>query len=221
MVEGAALRARLVGIPYKTDSWVVSAEGRTKLEQVNVVDKGKLRTLKCDYLACGFHLVPNTELASLLGCRIERGFVSVDDFQQTSVENVYCAGEPTGIGGLETSLVEGKIAGLAAAGNASEARYHFRECEKTRKFAGALERAFELRSELRSLAKDETFVCRCEDVPFARLREFDNWRDAKLQTRCGMGACQGRVCGPAAEFLFEWKPAGVRPPIFPVRLENL
>ena len=52
----------------------------------------------------------------LLGCVLDNGFVRVDDWQQTTVRNVYCAGEPTGIGGLELSLVEGQIAGYAAAG---------------------------------------------------------------------------------------------------------
>jgi hypothetical protein len=48
-----------------------------------------------------------------------------------------------------------------------------------------------------------------------------NWRAAKLQTRCGMGACQGRVCGPATQFLFKWNSESVRPPIFPARVESL
>lgn len=221
VVDAAALRARLIAVPYRTDCWVRSAEGTTKLEQINLFDKGKARTLKCDFLACGFHLIPNTELASLLRSRIENGVVEVNEFQQTSVENIFCAGEPTGIGGLEAALVEGTIAGLAAAGKEDEASSHFRERDKTRRFAEALDRAFELRDELRSLANNDTFVCRCEDVTLARLRKFNNWREAKLQTRCGMGACQGRVCGPTTEFLFGWKTSSVRPPIFPVRLENL
>jgi hypothetical protein len=37
-----------------------------------------------------------------------------DEFQQTTVSQIYSAGETTGIGGLELSLVEGEIAGLAA-----------------------------------------------------------------------------------------------------------
>jgi hypothetical protein len=84
-----------------------------------------------------------------------------------------------------------------------------------------LNQAFALRGELKNLADDNTFVCRCEDVTYSRIREFPTWREAKLQTRCGMGACQGRVCGPATEFLFGWDTGAVRPPIFPVKLENL
>ncbi len=84
-----------------------------------------------------------------------------------------------------------------------------------------LETTFKLRDELRRLAAPETFVCRCEDVTYARMAAQSSWRSAKLQTRCGMGPCQGRICGPAAEFLFGWKVDSVRPPIFPARLETL
>ena len=51
------------------------------------------------------------------------------------------------------------------------------------------------------------------------------WRDAKLHTRCGMGPCQGRVCGAATEFLFGWDAAfahpNIRPPVFPARVSSL
>lgn len=222
MIQAAALRAKLVGIPYHTDCWVTEcAKTQSNSLSISVSRYGKTRSIACDYLACGFHLVPNTELASLLNCKIENGFVVVDDLQQTSQPNTYCVGEPTGIGGIEASIVEGKIAGYGATGNEEAARQLFHERDKTRQFTERLSKAFELRSELRSLADDDTFVCRCEDVTFKRLRDFTTWREAKLQTRCGMGACQGRVCGPATEFLFGWKTDSVRPPIFPVKLENL
>jgi hypothetical protein len=84
-----------------------------------------------------------------------------------------------------------------------------------------MKQAFALRSELLTLADADTLVCRCEDVSFARLREHKSWREAKLQTRCGMGPCQGKVCGPATEFLFGWKTDSLRPPLFPVRCASL
>ncbi len=242
LAQGIALRTKLLGVPYLTDCWVTSvaplqrrSTGRVlpgqnparskgitaRLTSVTLLRNGKPRTIDADYLACGFHLVPNTELASLLGCRIENSFVAVDEFQRTSCENIYCAGEPTDIGGVEASLVEGQIAGFAACGNEAEARRHFAEREKTRKFAERLNRAFELRDELKHLADADTMVCRCEDVTYAAIKNFDSRREAKLQTRCGMGACQGRICGAATEFLFGWEVDTPRPPIFPVRMENL
>ncbi len=240
ITQGFALKAKLLGIPFLTDCWVTKAEGTSArgetsnsnvspsltrglphLGSVTLTRKGKTWSVDCDYLAIGFHLVPNTELASLLDCEIKNSFVSVDEFQQTTCENVFCAGEPTGIGGIEASLIEGKIAGFAATGQFDEARKLFRERDKTRRFGEALNSTFALRNELKTLSDSETLVCRCEDVSFERLKTFDSWRTAKLQTRCGMGPCQGRVCGAATEFLFDWTVGAARPPIFPVKLENL
>jgi NAD(P)H-nitrite reductase large subunit len=177
--------------------------------------------VECDYLACGFFLVPDRELPALLGCEAGDAGVSVDAWQRTSRPEIYAAGEVTGIGGLEKSLIEGEIAGLVAAGREDAARRLFGERERAYRFAAALRRAFELRAELKRLASEETIVCRCEDVTYGRLRGFGNTRDAKLQTRCGMGPCQGRVCGAACEFLFGWRDASVRPPVLPVEVGRL
>ena len=96
--------------------------GKTACKAVQISDNHRLREIECDYLACGFHLVPNLELARALGCRVIDGFVDVNELQETSQPGIYTAGEPTGIGGLELSIVEGQIAGYAAAG-----RVRFRE----------------------------------------------------------------------------------------------
>jgi len=215
------LRRRLKDVPYRTGCWVVEAHGEERLGSVTLFRGGKRWNVACDYLACGFHLVPNVELAELLGCALERGCVKVDEYQKTTVADIYSAGESTGIGGLELSLVEGEIAGLTAAGKRDEARKLFPVREKHRKFADLLNRTFALRDELKHLAASQTIVCRCEDVTFERLRSHRSWRSAKLQTRCGMGPCQGRVCGGAVEFLFGWRAESVRPPVLPVRVESI
>jgi hypothetical protein len=89
------------------------------------------------------------------------------------------------------------------------------------RFVETLKDACALDPALRGLASDTTMVCRCEDVTFGAMHAHTNWRDAKLHTRCGMGPCQGRVCGAAAEFLFGWKVEGARPPVFPVLVSSL
>lgn len=219
--QAFTLRRQLSGVPFWPNSWPVSARGHQALETVILSRNGKAHELACDYLACGFHLVPNTELASLLGCRLQNDCVQVDALQQTSIPGVFCAGEPTGIAGLEMALLEGQIAGMAATGRASETRQLMHKRQQAQNFANRLEKAFSLRPELKSVPDGETIVCRCEDVTHARAARHSSWRDAKNQTRCGMGPCQGRVCGPATKFLYDWSPESVRPPIFPVRLENL
>ena len=221
IAQGLQLKKQLAGTPFAANSWPLAAHGDQTLESVAISRSGKTEVIPCDYLACGFHLVPNVELAALLACKISDGYVAVDDFQQTSAKGVFCAGEPTSIGGVEMALVEGQIAGLASVGETGAARQLFGERRKARRFARMLDRTFRLRSELKELPSADTIVCRCEDVSYSRLQEHRSWRAAKLQTRCGMGPCQGRICGPATQFLFDWNPDSVRPPVFPVRVESL
>ncbi len=218
LAEGARYRIKLGGVPYRSRSWVVRADGADRVERVTLTNGRKEWTHQCDWLASGFHLVPNLELPRLMGCRIEHGYVSIDSLQQSSVAGVACIGELTGIGGLDKALIEGQVAGLAGAGREAEARAFAPRLKRMRRFAERLDRAFALRDELRSVSTPGTVVCRCEDVPLGELRECRSWREAKLHTRCGMGPCQGRVCGAATEFLFDWKQTGMRPPVFPAAL---
>jgi NADPH-dependent 2,4-dienoyl-CoA reductase/sulfur reductase-like enzyme len=222
LMQGARYRGKLWKTPYRTGCWVVEAIAGTdgqSLAAVRITDGARIWTEPCDLLACGYHLVPNTQIAELIGCALRGSFVQVDESQRTSLPKVFCAGEPTGIAGLEAALVQGEIAGLAAAGSPTTSLHS--RAAAGRAFGVRMEKAFALRSELASLPRPDTIVCRCEDVPFGALQPRTGWTDAKLQTRCGMGRCQGRVCGPAIEHLLGWKPVSVRQPLSPVPLQAL
>jgi D-hydroxyproline dehydrogenase subunit alpha len=220
--EARQLFRRIRRVPLWTNSWPIAALGAGgRLQALRISKNGIVREIECDYVGCGFHLVPNVELPSSLGCELENGFVRVDDFQRTWAPHIYCAGEPTGIGGLELSLVEGEIAGHAAAGHPETAAPLFARRGRYRRFARALAQACSLRPELKKLSQTDTWICRCEDVSLGRLREHDSWRAAKLHTRCGMGPCQGRICGAALDFLFGWDSGAARAPIFPVTCASL
>ena len=215
------MKRRLLSTRYATGCWPVSAEGEEQLESVTFRNGRQIWRELCDYLACGFGLVPNLELAQLLECEIKDAYVAVDEWQQTSTQGIYCAGEPTGIGGLDLALSSGQIAGYSAAGQTHKAQWHFSDRARALQFMRAMNRTFALREELKALAAADTIVCRCEDVAFGRIKQHHSWRSAKLQTRCGMGPCQGRICGAALDFLLGWKAESVRPPVFPTRLDHL
>jgi NADPH-dependent 2,4-dienoyl-CoA reductase/sulfur reductase-like enzyme len=221
LLQAARYRAALHEGGYRTSCWPVAAEGEEKLTAVRLTDGEAMWSQPCDLLACGFHLVPSTELALVLGCELSDGCVAVDRRQRTSLEDVYCAGEPAGIAGLDAALVQGRIAGLEAANRGEEAKALYKRRDREREFGKGLDRAFALREELRFLARAETIVCRCKDVRYGQLQDRQSWTDAKLQTRCGMGPCQGRICGPAVETLFGWRNMSVRPPLFPVPVSAL
>jgi NADPH-dependent 2,4-dienoyl-CoA reductase/sulfur reductase-like enzyme len=221
IMQGLRYKASTSGVPFHTCSWPVEAKGEDRVTSVTLSIQGSLKEIPCDYLACGFHLVPNIELPSLLGCRIEHGVVVTDELQRTSVPGIFCAGEPTGIGGLEKSLLEGEIAGLSSVGQQDKARKLIAKRQAASGFAHRLAKAFALRPELSTLSVDDTIVCRCEDVTFGALQSHTSWRAAKLHTRCGMGPCQGRICGAATETLFGWNADSVRPPVLPSLISSL
>jgi NADPH-dependent 2,4-dienoyl-CoA reductase/sulfur reductase-like enzyme len=221
LLEGAGYALRFAGIPYRTGAWLMRAHGGERLEKVTILSGLNVFDLEADMLALGYHLVPNTEPAQLLGCELDHGYVRVDELQQTSVKGVYCVGESTGIGGVDKAQVEGRIAGLAVAKKLDEARTLFAARDRQRRFARMLADAFSLREELRHLPEDDTLVCRCEDVPYRELAKCSSWREAKLHTRCGMGPCQGRICGAVGEFLWGWKVPAPRLPLFPVEVATL
>jgi len=221
IIQAIQLKRELAGVRHLTSCWPVAANGDGQLRSVTLRRGPKNWEVACDYLACGFHLLPNTELAVLFGCALHEGVVQVNEFQQTTVPDIYCAGESTGIGGLEVSLIEGRIAGLAATGQQRKARVLFAERRRHQQFADLLNHTFALREELKSLPQPDTIVCRCEDVSYARLQNQPTWRTAKLHTRCGMGPCQGRICGGAVDFLLGWPAESIRPPVFPVKVGSL
>ena len=220
-VQAISLRLRLANLPYDTGWWPVRAEGDQNITTLTLTNGRRDDTIDCDMLGCAFGFVANLELPLLLGCQVARGAVVTDAFQRTSVENIYCAGEPASLSGVEGALATGLVAGHAATGNEQADGRHRRAVLRSRAFAGALAATFALRDEISESAADDVTVCRCEDVTVRRLREYADWRDAKLQTRVGMGPCQGRICGPACERLLGWKHSSVRPPVLAARVDTL
>ncbi|MDC8774210.1 NAD(P)/FAD-dependent oxidoreductase [Roseateles albus] len=222
--QAAGLAWRLRATPYRSGSWVVKALGQQRLEGV-VLSNGRTQwELPCEALGVAYGLLPNIELAELLGCRIEAGAIDVDATLQTSLPGVYAAGECTGIGGVDKALIEGQLVARALLGHSATPALR-RQKAQAERFAKTLAATFKLRPELLTLADAKTIICRCEDVTLAELKGQRSWRDAKLQTRCGMGACQGRICGPITQTMLGWPEAqsgrGGRAPLQPTPLACL
>ena len=209
--EAARLFWRLRGVRYRPGTWVTG----TTAGVVELNDGGPV---ECDYLACAYGLVPNLELARMLGCATQPTGTVVDEVCRTSLPDVHAVGEINGIGGEELALLEGQLGGYAATGQRTKVARLVPLRRRALGFRRLLARTFAPRRELQKLAEPGTIVCRCEDVRYERFMERTDGRDAKLQTRCGMGACQGRVCGPACEFLFGWPAGTLRAPLSPVTI---
>jgi D-hydroxyproline dehydrogenase subunit alpha len=206
---------------FRFGTWATEAKGDDRVREVVVTNGKGQQTIPCDVLCVGYGLVPNTELAQLIGCETTLRGIGVDESQQTSVRNVFAAGECVGVAGVDAALAEGTIAGQLASGAAGVSASLRRVRGVARAWGERLESAFELRQEVLSLASAETVVCRCEDVRFGAIDSAWTMRQAKLYTRVGMGACQGRVCGAALRRMHGWSPDRVRAPIYPILVSTM
>lgn len=238
VIHGAALLRH--GVRLRTRSAVTDVHGTDRVEAVTVsrVDRdwrpvqGSGRRIACDALAVGHGLVPQTELATSLGCATRRTqdgtyALALDALQQTSVPGLWAAGETGGIGGAQLARVEGELAGFAVAAQVRGGREPARDGrvrelqrrrERMRAFAGAMAAVHAPGPGWVDWLDDATEVCRCEEVRAGAIREAvedHGARDArtvKLLTRAGMGWCQGRVCGAAVACLAAGEGAPSVPP---------
>lgn len=218
-VQAASLRWASRAAPYRTDCWPLRATGDDRIKSVVMQIGNREKTVDCDWLATNAGLVPRTELASLLGCRVGSDGIAVDARQQTSVAGVFAAGECCGVKGDAGAVAEGQLAGIAAAGVDELPPRLVRQRTRARRFETLLGLSFALRRELLTRITDDTIICRCEDVRRDQLDPRWEQRQAKLWTRVGMGACQGVVCGAACQALFGWERNSVRPPLEQLPLE--
>ncbi|MBI4630727.1 MAG: (2Fe-2S)-binding protein, partial [Chloroflexi bacterium] len=196
-----------------------------------------------DTVCLNFGFVPATELTRLAGCdqHYDENFGSwatvTNQELETTVRGIFAVGEVRGIGGVETSLLEGRIAGNAAAQQLGYAPKHNgsdlqKEWLAQRAQAESLGAMFAVKSGLFAAIDDDVIVCRCEEVTAGAIRAAARAGATKLNSlktwnRCGMGRCQGRTCGPiiaqiiAAEENVSVESVGMftaRPPIKPVPL---
>ncbi len=221
IIQAISYQPKLITVPYKTHCWPVEAHGDNELKSVTFTNEKKTWTVDCDYFACAFGLIENLELPMTLGCRIANNSVVVEKTGLTSVEDIYCVGEPTGISGIDGALTEGLIAGFSATDQHDSAKSLFGRRVRIDKFGAVMSRQFKLREQLKHLVNDDTIICRCEDVTYGTIKNDKSWRTAKIYRHIGMGPCQGRICGGAVRFLFGWEKTSIRPPVFPIKIETL
>ena len=228
--QALRLGASLLGVPSIRGTRVVEAEGDGHVERVLLEGEGgRARVVDCDALAAGWGLIPQTELAQSLGCELAPRFgtpaVAVDARQRTSVDGVLAVGECTGVAGAVAAQLQGEAAGRAVVGDLDgRSEPHARAARRLARehaFAAAAAATFAPPADWAARLRDDTLVCRCEDVPWSALRDQADLRAAKLATRCGMGHCQGRLCHDTLAAVMHWPRLPVRPPLTSAPLATL
>ncbi|GAB3892226.1 hypothetical protein GCM10029964_066690 [Kibdelosporangium lantanae] len=205
-----------------TDNQVVTAKVRTDWSVI----PGTEQMYEVDAVCVSHGFVPQPELAVAAGCELDNGFVKVDHDQRTTIENVFAAGEITGIGGADAAAAEGAVAGTAAAG-ATPTRAQRKARDRTRAFASRLAAAHPIGTAWTSWLRDDTVICRCEETTYGELMKAlhdpttPGPHALKLATRAGLGPCQGRMCGPTVSALCGTTERHHRPIAQPIRLGEL
>ena len=245
-------------VPLLFNHAIVSAEGSGQVEKATIarLDKdgaaipGTEQTFEVDTICLGYGFLPSYQLPAAFGCELRfddklRWFVPRHGAaMETSESGIFVAGDVTDMGGAYVAASEGRVAGLAAANQLgsldSAALVNVlepaqAELRRLNRLANALQGMYAFRPGLAHLTRDDTVVCRCEEV---RAREIKDSltrgaidpHQVKLQTRTGMGYCQGRICSvltapiiarQTGRPLSAMKPYTTRPPIQPISLGEL
>lgn len=202
------------GVPWISAS-ELRAEGEGVLQRIRFRAGGRERSEAADLLLLHDGVIPSVQITRALGCAHQwdagqRCWRPVcDEWGVTSLPNVLVAGDGAGIGGAQAAALSGRIAALQAALLCGRIDAAARDLA-----AAPLRRARARRLALRPLLDalyaplrhrlaDHTLVCRCEEVTAGNVRDAARLgclglNQLKAFTRCGMGPCQGRMCGPTA-----------------------
>ncbi|WP_428484431.1 FAD-dependent oxidoreductase [Rhodopila sp.] len=212
--KGLAWRRRLSEV-----RWIAAAElraeGETALRAVSFRTVRGWQRQDADLLLLHDGVIPSVQMSRAVGCahawsEVQRSWRPVADaWGQTSVRHVLVAGDGAGIGGAAAAVLSGRIAALGAACALGRLDPMRRDAvaaplraRHRRLLAGRplLDRLF---APVPMRLDDTTLVCRCEEVSAGDVRQAaragcGGMNQLKAYTRCGMGPCQGRMCGPVA-----------------------
>ena len=226
----------------------LEAQGSERVEAVVYrTSRGEERRLPVDMLILHQGVVPNANLALSAGVThrwsdAQLCFLPVlDAFGSSNVPGLSIAGDGAGIAGAEAAEARGRLAAVAAiraikpqlvlAAEEKAARASLRRFERGRAFLDVL---FRPPPQFR-LPRGETLVCRCEEVSASEVLDTvaldcPGPNQMKAFLRCGMGPCQGRLCGlTVTEMMAQARGVSpqeigyyrLRPPVKPVTLAEL
>ncbi|MGV8953020.1 MAG: FAD-dependent oxidoreductase [Cypionkella sp.] len=213
----AALHAR--GVPIREGSHAERIESTEEGLRVDWSGPRGGGQVLGDAVVIGHGLKPEQQLAELLGCRssydhgARQYLVETNAEGRTTVPFVYLAGDMAGIRGGHAAQFAGELAALALLEDLQRGNYARRRTALSRsllaqnRFRTGLEQAFPFPEERVASLPDDTVVCRCENISAGDLRRaIALWKPTdvnrlKAMTRCGMGRCQGRLCGGVAASL--------------------
>ncbi|GAA4329634.1 NAD(P)/FAD-dependent oxidoreductase [Pigmentiphaga soli] len=203
------------GIPIERGASSLRAVGKRRVERIEYRAGGRARSMPVDTLLVHEGVVPHVNLAFSIGCEtawdpVQLCFRPVlQPSGETSVPGVFVAGDGAGIAGAVAAQHGGTLAGLSIAKQlgaiddarmetlAAVARAQLKKHLCVRPFLDTL---YQPAREVLAPSDPDTIVCRCEEVSAGQIRKLAaegcaGPNQLKAFVRCGMGPCQGRLCG--------------------------
>jgi len=240
---------RRARIPVYTGATKVRAFGKQALQGVSFYANGEQHKLNTELMFIHQGVIPQLQLPKLAECEMQYlpsqkcWSAKIDQFGESSVENIHLVGDGQQINGAEVAEISGQICALNVLrklDSISQTEFD----QRVRPLLTAKKKHLKLRRLLDALytpcdifiaPSDDTMVCRCEEVSAAVIREIARGgcqgpNQAKSFSRCGMGACQGRFCEATVSALIAKEQQRseaevgfyrVRPPIRPLTLGQL
>jgi len=207
---------RRLGIPTTSGVAHLRIEGAEQAEAVSYDADRKRQRVAAGLVLLHEGIIPNVQLSLAARCRHVWDESQVcwrpdtDQWGATSQERMAVVGDGAGIHGAQAAEPLGRLAALDAAfrlGRIDRAERDRRaaaeraELVRHDRIRPLLDRLFQPMPGMLLPDDPDTIVCRCEDVTLGALRDAvklggNDPNRAKLLTRCGMGPCQGRMCGP-------------------------
>ena len=214
---------RKAGVPFLRAHAIVEASGEESVSGAKYaqLDKnwapiaGTEKEVEIDTICVGYGFISSTRLSHYCGCdhrydSMLRSWVpNYNEDMETSVDGIFVAGDCAGVAGHLVAIEEGRIAGIRASQQLGaipkkEADERsapiYKKLKSLRDFEAALNEMTAIRPGLFSRIRDDTLVCRCEEITAGDIKKcipsdaHVDLNEIKRMTRAGMGDCQGRMC---------------------------
>jgi thioredoxin reductase/bacterioferritin-associated ferredoxin len=217
LLKGVKLRKSLRQrkIPLYSGATELCAEGAERFTALRFHAGGREREVSAGLCLLHEGVVPNVQITRQLG--VDHEWYDRQDYWrpvlspwgETSAPGIFVAGDGAGIGGAVVAAASGRICALGALAHIRLMSAEERDRAATEPQA-IRRRHASVRPLLDTLfappryafdsPRPDTLVCRCAEVTMADIRRAVSAGchtpdRVKASIRCGMGPCQGRMCG--------------------------
>ena len=243
------LDIRKSGVPHYKGVTNLKALGETAVTGVEADCGSKKLNFSAEMLLLHFGVIPDSHIYRLLGCHMKWDqnqrywYPSTDEWGRANFEKIFGAGDGTGVSGALAAEFKGELVALEVTRCLGIIPEYERDrlagpvlgTLKKDNYPRPLVDAFFAPDPKRFTFDDATVLCRCENVTVGDVRNIvgqgvTDLNEVKAMKRCGMGPCQGRMCGPAlgeivaAELDTSIARAGlltIRPPLKQIPLQEI